>query len=926
MDYKQTLNLPRTQFPMKANLPQLEPEILKFWQQIDLYRHVQQSNTGKPKFILHDGPPYANGDIHLGHTLNKVLKDMIVKYRSMSGYDAPYVPGWDTHGLPIEQQAIKNLALNRRQTDVVEFRNRCRDYALHFVQVQGEQFQRLGVRGDWEKPYLTLEPDFEAEQVGVFGQMAMKGFIYKGLKPVYWCADCETALAEAEVEYQAKRSPSIYVAFPVTDARGLFEANGAYVIIWTTTPWTLPANLAIALHPQISYVLVQEGERCFLVAEELLGQVGATLGWQSPQVTGRWSGQELEGVVTHHPLVDRSSPLILGEHVTLEQGTGCVHTAPGHGTEDFEVGRKYDLPVLSPVDHQGRFTSEGGSLNGLHYNEANKVITAALDQDQKLLRLSFVEHQYPHCWRCKHPVFFRATPQWFASIDGFRTEALAEIDRVQWIPAWGRDRIYNMVEGRSDWCISRQRTWGVPIPIFYCQECDTAVYSEATFDRIQALFREHGSNCWFSKPVAELIPPGLTCPQCGAGTFRRETDIMDVWFDSGSSHAAVLASRPDLAWPADLYLEGSDQHRGWFNSSLSTAVATRGQAPYRAVLTHGFLVDEEGKKMSKSMGNGIDPLEVCQQMGADILRLWVSAADYRRDVAASPGIMRQMTEAYRKIRNTCRFILSNLYDFEPQFDAVRYDELPELDQWALLKLHRVIQQVTEAYERYEFHVVYHRIHDFCAVEMSAFYLDVIKDRLYSLATSDPRRRATQTVLAQIIEALVRLLAPVLSFTAEEIWRYLPPAPDRPVSVQLAPWPQADQLYLADRLEQRWDGILQLRQEVTRALELARQQKAIGATTQAAVELYLDEDLYILADQVDNLAELLIVAQVRLAAPGRPVPVGAYQGIGVAVVIERATGQKCERCWNYSSTVGMNDQHPHLCQRCLGVLAGDDAAQ
>lgn len=610
MDYSKTLNLPKTDFPMRANLPQREPEILKFWEQNRLYEAVQEANRGKPKFILHDGPPYANGDIHLGHTLNKILKDIIVKYRSMSGYDAPYVPGWDTHGLPIEQQAIKSLGLNRHQVDVLEFRRHCKEYALKYVDIQREQFKRLGVRGDWEHPYLTLDPEYEAVEIGVFGEMAKKGYIYKGRKPVYWCTDCETALAEAEVEYEEKRSPSIYVKFPVIDARGLFETENSYVVIWTTTPWTLPANVAIALHPKEHYVLVQVHAEKILLAEELLNEVLELLNVEDYQIIARFQGADLEGVICRNPLMDRPSLVVLGEHVTMEQGTGCVHTAPGHGLEDFEIGQRYGLPVLSPVDDQGRFTVEAGQFEGLFVEDANKEIIKELDKRGVLLHFSFINHQYPHCWRCKHPLIFRATEQWFASIDGFRQEALAAIRQVKWIPAWGEERIYNMVAERSDWCISRQRTWGVPIPIFYCNECGKEIINDVTIKHVQELFRQYGSDVWFAREAAELVPPGLTCPECGSRDFRKETDIMDVWFDSGSSHAAVLETRPELSWPADLYLEGSDQHRGWFNSSLCTSVATRGQAPYRAVLTHGFLVDEEGRKMSKSLGNGIDPADV----------------------------------------------------------------------------------------------------------------------------------------------------------------------------------------------------------------------------------------------------------------------------------------------------------------------------
>lgn len=922
MDYSKTLNLPQTDFPMRANLPQREPEILKFWEQNRLYEAVQEANCGKPKFILHDGPPYANGDIHLGHTLNKILKDIIVKYRSMSGYDAPYVPGWDTHGLPIEQQAIKSLGLNRHQVDVLEFRRHCKEYALKYVDIQREQFKRLGVRGDWEHPYLTLEPEYEAVEIGVFGEMAKKGYIYKGRKPVYWCADCETALAEAEVEYEEKRSPSIYVKFPVVDAQELFEADNSYVVIWTTTPWTLPANVAIALHPKEHYVLVQLHAEKILLAEALLKEVLELLNVEDYRIIARFQGADLEGVICRNPLMDRPSLVVLGEHVTMEQGTGCVHTAPGHGMEDFEIGQRYGLPVLSPVDDQGRFTVEAGLFEGLLVEEANKEIIKELDKRGVLLHFSFINHQYPHCWRCKHPLIFRATEQWFASIDGFRQEALAAIRQVKWIPAWGEERIYNMVAERSDWCISRQRTWGVPIPIFYCNECGKEIVNDVTIKHVQELFRQYGSDVWFAREAAELVPPGLTCPECGSRDFRKETDIMDVWFDSGSSHAAVLETRPELSWPADLYLEGSDQHRGWFNSSLCTAVATRGQAPYRAVLTHGFLVDEEGRKMSKSLGNGIDPTDVIKEMGADILRLWVASADYRRDVAASNNIFRQIADAYRKIRNTFRFLLGNLYDFDPVKHRVPYREMLEIDRWALAKLQRLVEKVTRAYEDYEFHVVYHAVHNFCVVDLSATYLDILKDRLYTWPARSHGRRSAQTALYEILETLVRLLTPILAFTTEEVWQHLP-APDKPWSVQLTAWPEVQREYLDEDLEARWDKLLQIREEVNRALEQARREQGLGNSLNALVHLYPEEELYAFLQPVEGeLATIFIVSQVMVHSPAETVPEKAQAGVDVPqlrILVVPAPGEKCERCWKVSETVGKDADHPGLCHQCVSAL-------
>jgi len=925
MDYGNTINLPKTDFPMRGNLPQREPEILQAWEQNDIYHQVQQHNSGKPKFILHDGPPYANGHIHLGHTLNKVLKDMVVKFHSMTGYDAPYVPGWDTHGLPIEQQAIKSLGLNRHAVGAVEFRQKCKEYALGFVDIQREEFKRLGVRADWDHPYVTLMPHFEARQIGVFGEMAKRGFIYKGLKPVYWCATCETALAEAEVEYADKKSPSIYVKFPVRDGKGILSEENTYVVIWTTTPWTLLANMAISLHPEYDYLLLELDGQKMLVAKELKAAFLKETGLTEENIAGQYKGHELEGIICGHPFIDRESPLILGDHVTLEAGTGCVHTAPGHGHEDYLVGLEYNLPIFSPVNGQGRFTEEAGKFAGQLYYEANAGVLDTLRETGALIKSSQISHQYPHCWRCKQPVFFRATEQWFASIDGFRQTALDEIDRVRWIPAWGRDRIHNMVANRGDWCISRQRTWGVPIPIFYCQACNKEIVNDETISRLQELIREHGSDVWFAREAAELVPPGLTCPDCGGTEFTKETDIMDVWFDSGSSHLAVLDEPsiwPDLTWPADLYLEGSDQHRGWFNSSLSTSVAVRGQAPYRAVLTHGFLVDENGRKMSKSLGNVVDPLKVIKQMGADILRLWVSSADYRSDLAVSPNILKQLTEAYRKIRNTCRFMMGNLYDFQPDQDSVPYEQMSELDRYAMLKLQRLIERVLESYRNYEFHVVYHAIHHFCTVDLSNQYLDIIKDRLYCEQADAAQRRSAQTVMYQSLHALVRLLAPILAFTTEEMWSYVPKGAEAPASVQLTDMPEPDDRYLDAALEEKWGQLMKLRGLATRALEKARQEKVIGNALEAMVHLYTDEQSTALIKRYQSeLAMLFIVSGVTLNAFAERTA-GAMESDeipGVAVSVSRAAGAKCSRCWMYHEQVGQDDTHPETCPRCASVL-------
>jgi len=924
VDYSKTLNLPQTDFPMRGNLPQREPEILRYWKEIDLYNKVQEKNRGKTKYILHDGPPYANGHIHLGHTLNKVLKDMVVKYRSMAGYDAPYVPGWDTHGLPIEQQAIKQLGINRHQVNPVEFRAKCRDYALQWAKIQSEEFQRLGVRGDWDRPYYTLLPQYEATQIRVFGEMAKKGYIYKGLKPVYWCASCETALAEAEVEYADKTSPSIYVKFPVKDGKGVLPEDAA-VVIWTTTPWTLPANVAIAVHPEFDYVLALVKGHKVVVAKGLLETFRQAVEAETAEILATYKGEQLERVVCRHPFVDRDSLVILGEHVTLEAGTGAVHTAPGHGEEDFLVGKQYGLPVLAPLDNRGRFTAEGGKFQGQFVLDANKAIIEELKEKDVLMGHGQIKHQYPHCWRCKQPIFFRATEQWFASVDGFRQEALKAIRSVKWVPAWGEDRIYNMVEGRGDWCVSRQRTWGVPIPIFYCNDCGKEIITEETIAHIEKLFKEHGSDIWFAKDANELAPPGLTCHHCGQGKdFRKETDTMDVWFDSGSSHLAVLDQPelwPELRWPADLYLEGSDQHRGWFNSSLSTSVAVTGKPPYKTVLTHGFTVDEKGRKMSKSLGNVVDPLKICDQMGADILRLWVSSADYRSDLALSQNILKQIAESYRKIRNTARFLLGNLYDFDPVKDKVAYDQLPELDRVALMELHKLIKQVLAAYENYEFHVVYHAVHNYCVVDLSAFYLDIIKDRLYTAPPASLERRAAQTVLFEVLDALVRLLTPVLAFTTEEIYKHMPVAGERLASVQLLDMPEVNMEYLDAELEKKWDKIHAIRKEVLKALEMARQNKVIGNALEAGVDLYAAGEVEeLLKPMAGELSTLFIVSRVNLqplsAAPAEAVKA---EDLDLAVKVSPAPGTKCERCWMYHEEVGSDAEHATLCPRCARVV-------
>lgn len=915
MDYSKTLNLPNTEFPMRANLPQREPKIQEFWNEKQIYALAREKKANQPKYILHDGPPYANGDIHLGTALNKILKDIVLKSRSMMGYDTPYVPGWDTHGLPIELKAIKDAKLNRHAMDPLELRKNCRDYALKYMDIQREQFKRLGVWGDWDNPYLTLKPEYEAKQIEVFGEMAKKGHIYRGLKPVYWCSDCETALAEAEVEYGEKESSSIYVKFAVNS--GLDEKN-AFFVIWTTTPWTLPANQAIAVNPNFNYALVQVGDEVWVVASELLENLMKISGVQDYQILKTVTGSSLEGIKCQHPFIDRESVVILGDHVTLEQGTGCVHTAPGHGMDDYFVGLKYNLPISAPLNNQGKFTSEAGKFEGLFYAKANQEIINELIERKALVYTEKIRHQYPHCWRCKKPVIFRATEQWFASVDGFREEALKAIENVTWIPAWGEERIHNMVADRSDWCISRQRVWGVPIPIFYCEKCNKEMINDQTIQAVSALFAKEGSNAWFAKSAGEILPSGMTCPECGAEKFRKETDIMDVWFDSGSSHAAVLETREELSRPADLYLEGSDQHRGWFQSSLLTSVASRGNAPYKAVLTHGFVVDGEGKKMSKSIGNVVYPADVIKELGADVLRLWVSSSDFKNDIRVSKDILKQLSEVYRRIRNTCRYILGNISDFNYQTEAVPYQEMLEIDRWALLKLQKLLQRVVKSYEDYEFHTLYHAIHNFCAVDMSAFYLDILKDRLYTSGPKSLERRSAQTAMQEILLTLVKMIAPVLTFTAEEIWQYLPESAKEDVSVFLTTLPEYKKEYEDPELEARWDKILELKKDVAKALEIARAGKVIGQSLDAGVDIYLSEENYnFFLEYQSSLPNILIVSQVKLTKDSAPKE--AYQGEMATVVVKGAKGEKCTRCWIYSEEIGQDSAHPALCPRCASVI-------
>ncbi len=925
-DYGKSLNLPQTDFPMRANLPQREPEFLKKWEDMDIYNKQLKKAEGKPSFILHDGPPYANGGIHLGTTLNKVLKDIVVKYKSMSGYYTPYVPGWDTHGLPIEQRAIKELGLKRHEVGPVVFREACEGFAMKYLDIQRESFKRLGVRSDWEHPYITLKPEFEAKQIEVFGKMAKNGHIYKGLKPVYWCPECETALAEAEIEYADDTTVSIYVKFQVRDDKGIFEGvapkEKINFVIWTTTTWTLPANLAICLNESFEYSVVKANDEYYVLASELVENTMKAAAITEYETVAKFKGSELEGILCKHPFLDRDSIVILGDHVTLEAGTGCVHTAPGHGAEDFLVCQKYKIPVLVPVDSKGFLTKDAGPFEGMFYKKSNPAIIEKLTQDGRLLASEKITHQYPHCWRCKDPIIFRATEQWFASIDGFREEALKAIKDVKWIPEWGEERITNMVRDRGDWCISRQRIWGVPIPIFYCKDCGKELITDESIKAVANLFREKGSNAWYAMDASEILPKETKC-ECGHHEFSKETDIMDVWFDSGSSHAAVLENREGLSCPADLYLEGNDQHRGWFQSSLLTSVATKGKAPYRKVLTHGYVVDGEGRKMSKSLGNGIDPADVIKEYGADILRLWVASSDYTTDIRISKDLLKQLSEVYRKIRNTARYILGNINDFNPDTDSVDYNELNELDKWALSRMNNLIKKVNEAYDTYEFHLMFHAIHNFCVVDMSNFYLDIIKDRLYTSKPDSKERRAAQTVMYEILHNLVRMLTPVLAFTTEEIWQYMPhKAGDDTDSVQLNSWPQVNEKYANTELSEKWEKIFELRSDVSKALEIARANKTIGHSLNAKVTLYADgENLEFIKSIENGLVTVFIVSAVEIKNLA-DAPATAQKGEempGIKVSVEQASGDKCERCWMFSEFVGKDEKHPTLCKRCADVV-------
>jgi isoleucyl-tRNA synthetase len=936
-DFKSTLNLPRTDFPMKARLPEREPEQLAAWESAGLYRRILEARAGAPLFVLHDGPPYPTGEIHLGTGLNKVLKDLIVKSKTMAGFRSPYIPGWDCHGLPIETKVEKELGGKTSKVSAAEFRGKCREFAARFVEAHKREFRRLGVFGQWDAPYLTMDPHQEASIAEAFLDFLEKGYVYRGLKPVYWCIYDRTALAEAEVEYADHTSPSIWVKFPVvttSDAVDLGGQKGVSALVWTTTPWTLPANRALAFHPDFEYVLAETAAGPLLVARERLMAFSEELKIEIGTVRDGWMGSAFEGAKFQHPFLEMQVPGVLADYVTLDAGSGIVHTAPGHGADDFRTGQKYGLEAYAPQDDEGRFVEGLAEYKGKTVFEANPLVIDLLKRRDMLVGERKLRHSYPHCWRCHNPVIFRATEQWFIHMDSgttfvqapmgapLRQRALEEIEKVKWLPAWGHDRMQEMISGRPDWCISRQRFWGVPLVVFYCESCGKQLKDSAALRHVLPFFEREGADAWFTHLPEELLPPGYKC-SCGAAKWRKESDILDVWFDSGSTHLAVLLNRPDQTWPADVYLEGPDQYRGWFQSSLLVGIGTRGAAPYKQVVTHGWTLDEKGAPMSKSLGNAIYPAEICEKWGADLLRLWVVSQDYTADMRVSEAIMTQLSEAYRKIRNTFRFGLSNLFDFDPERDFVTDVDLWEVDAWMLRRTGAVVRDCRKSYDDFEFHRVYHAIHDFCTIDLSAFYFDVLKDRLYTFAPNNRGRRSAQAAIYRIVSALIRLMAPILVFTAEESWKFLPHAAAANRSVHTALFPAAEDLErsIDEARAQGWDRLLAVREEVLKALEPLRAEKTISANLEARVTLQASGDLVgLLQKYVAFLPALFIVSQVSVEA-------GSSNGAGSAtgwadlkIQAGRALGAKCQRCWNYSVHVGENPDFPTLCERCVAAIS------
>ncbi|MCD6219283.1 isoleucine--tRNA ligase [Candidatus Calescamantes bacterium] len=910
MDYDKTLNLPRTSFPMKANLPEREPYFIKFWEENRIYHKMLQKR--QKMYVLHDGPPYANGDIHLGQAYNKILKDIVIKSKALSGYSTPYIPGWDCHGLPVELQLMKKLGKRRKdEVEILSFRKRAREYALSFVKRQREEFKRLGILGEWDTPYLTMNYSYQAKIMEAFLILYEKGYIYRGEKPIYWCIECETALAEAEVEYEEKVSHSIWVKFKLENPEAYSLPSSSFILIWTTTPWTLPGNLAVALHPEEYYLWVNKGEEVWLVGEKTESRLEEEIGFKFGRVLKRLKGKDLEGIEYQHPLFpQKKGSIVLAEYVSMEEGSGCVHTAPGHGEEDFRTGEKYGLPPFSPVNEKGYFNEEAGEFAGLRVDEANSIIIQRLEKQCALVKKGKITHTYPHCWRCKSPVIFRATTQWFLGVDNhnLRAIALERVRKIRWIPPASENRIKGMIESRPDWCLSRQRLWGIPIPAFHCKNCGRVIVDRAILTPILEEVKEKGVDFWFEREEKDLLPSGFKCPKCGGGEFRKEKDILDVWMDSGVSHFAVLKEKGEKFWPADMYLEGSDQHRGWFQTSLLTSIGLFGESPYREVVTHGFVVDSEGKKMSKSLGNVVDPQDTVKKYGAEILRLWVASTDYSRDMRISEEILKGTIDAYRKIRNTSRFILGNLYDFSFSEDAQPKEAWWEIDMWAYNRLQKLIEKVLKFYRQYEFVRAFQELYQFAVNDLSSLYLDILKDRLYVFPSASPARRSAQTVLYVILRDYTKLIAPFLSFTAEEIWRHLQ---EKEESVFLSHFPSPEKV--EEELEKKWEKFWKMRERVYQVLEEARKNKVIGSSLEAKVNItFTDEESEFVQSFLKDLPMLLIVSQVEVK-----------RGSNWKVEVEKAGGKKCERCWMWSESVGKDSEHPNICSRCINFLRGDE---
>ena len=927
-DYSSTLNLPSTEFPMRAGLPQREPEMIAYWESIDLYHKMLSVREDKPLFVLHDGPPFSNGNIHMGHALNKILKDFINKSRSMYGYKVPFIPGWDNHGMPIESAIIKQNKLDHKNMSVSDFRSACHKFAQNFIDIQREQFKRLCITADWEHPYATMSPEFEAREVKVFGEMFRKGYIYKGMKPVYWCPKDETALAEAEIEYRTDKCTSIYVKFKVKDdagkLAGVCDLDNTYFIIWTTTTWTLPGNLAIALNPDENYVVVKaDNGECYIVAEALANKTMLEGGVEKFDVLCSMPGREFEYMKAQHPFIDRESLVVNADYVTMDSGTGCVHTAPGFGADDYVTCCRYNIETIVPVDDRGYQTKDAGKFAGMYYAESNVAILEDMKESGALFASEDIEHEYPHCWRCKSPIIFRATPQWFCSVDAFKEDAVKACEDVRWLPVWGGERMVQMIRERADWCISRQRKWGLPIPVFYCEDCDEVICNTETIDRISAIFGEKGSNAWFDMEASELLPEGFVCPKCGKTHFAKETNTLDGWFDSGSSHFSVLREEE---WPADVYLEGADQYRGWFQASLLTDIGANGgtTAPFKTVLTHGWVVDGEGRAMHKSLGNGVDPLDMIAKYGSDLVRLWVASSDYRVDVRVSDLIFKQLSEAYRKIRNTARIILANLSDFDPNTDMVALADMEEIDRWVLAEFNELVKTCRRAYDDYEFHVIYHEVCNFCTTNLSKIYIDVTKDRVYVGKKDGQPRRAAQSAMYTVLNGLTRILAPLISFTAEEIWQAMPHASsDVRESVFLNEIPTYDETLCNAELAARWDRQFALRDDVMKALEVARAAKLIGKSLDAKVTVYTeDKDAAALLESFGaDLATVYIVSGAKVVVGKAPEGAFTETASGIEVLVELADGEKCDRCWAHSTEGEHTEDGGFICAKCKAIIEG-----